>query len=215
MTIQRSISTAAAPKGLVMRRTAAAAVMALGVSTLAACGEDSAGPEAGAVTLEDLQGVEDQVGTLEERVGVLEEGLLELDEEPAPVDAIDEGAPVDPAAEVFEDPMALIGQEVTVSGAVSELITAATEVGSAFRIGGDTGEPVAVLSATPPAELMVDDVVQVGGTVVEVQRDTFEEDFGVAADELFDDPDAFFEATEGQPAISADRIEVLQEQTEE
>ncbi len=186
-------------------RTAAALMAAaIGMGGLAACG-DSAGPEAGGVTTEDLQGIEDDLSALEERVGVLED---------APTDA---DAPVDPVVEdedgVFEDAQALIGQEVTVSAGVSEVITT-TDAGSAFRIGNETGEPIAVVSASPPAQLEVDDVVRVSGTVVTVQRDTFEQDFGIAADELFDDPDAFFSAFEGEVAVAADRTEVLQEQTE-
>ena len=49
----------------------------------------------------------------------------------------------------------------------------------------------------------------------DVQRDSFEEDFGIAEDELFDDPDAFFEEAEGQPAIAATEVEVLQAQAED
>ncbi|MGY1634622.1 hypothetical protein ACI784_23220 [Geodermatophilus sp. SYSU D01186] len=177
---------------------------AVGVGGLAGCG-DSAGPEAGGVTTEDLQEIEDDLGALDERVGALEDGLGDVD------------APVDPAVEdeagVFEDAQALLGQEVTVSAGVSEVITT-TDVGSAFRIGNDTGEPIAVVMASPPAQLDVSDVVRVSGTVVEVQRDTFEQDFGIASDELLDDPDAFFSAFEGEVAIAADRMEVLQEQTE-
>lgn len=128
-----------------------------------------------------------------------------------------EDAPVDPVAaedeEIFDDPEPLIGREVTVSGGVSEMITTARHVGSAFRIGGDSREPVAVLSATPLPQLEVDDTVRVSGTTVRIQRETFEEDFGVGADELFDDPDDFFEEAEGQAAaIAADRMEILQEQ---
>jgi hypothetical protein len=196
MSMSRNMSAAS-------RKTTVAVVLALGMSSLAACGQDSAGPEAGGATLEDLQGIEQQVGAIEDRVGALEE--------PDPGVGAD-AAVADDA--IFTDPEPLIGQEVTVSGKVSEMATAASDMRSAFRIGGDSGEPVAVLSATPPAELDADDVVQVSGMVTRVQRDSFEEDFGVAADELFDDPDAFFEQAEGQAAISADRIEVLQEQAE-
>ncbi len=186
-------------------RTAAALLAAaVGMGGLAACG-DSAGPEAGGVTTEDLQQIEDDLSALEERVGVLEDGSPDAD------------APVDPVIEdesgVFEDAQALIGQEVTVSAGVSEVITT-TDVGSAFRIGNETGESIAVLMANPPAQLDVSDVVRVSGTVRQVQRDTFEQDFGIVADELFDDPDAFFSDFEGEVAIAADRMEVLQEQTE-
>ena len=54
------------------------------------------------------------------------------------------------------------------------------------------------------------DTVRITGTVQRITRDSFEEDFGLAEDELFDDPDAFFNAFEGQPAIAATKIEVLQ-----
>ncbi|MGY1669139.1 hypothetical protein [Geodermatophilus sp. SYSU D00710] len=157
------------------------------------------------MTTEDLQQIEDDLAALEDRVGGLEDGVPDAD------------APVDPAVEdedgVFEDAQALIGQDVTVSAGVSEVITS-TDVGSAFRIGNETGEPIAVVMASPPAQLEVDDVVRVSGTVVEVQRDSFEQDFGIAADELFDDPDAFFSTFDGEVAIAADRAEVLQEQTQ-
>ena len=189
------------------RAATALIAAAIGMGGLAACG-DSAGPEAGGVTTEDLQGIQDDLGALEERVGGLEDQQADA--------GADANAPVDPTVEdeagVFEDAQSLIGQQVTVSAGVSEVITT-TDVGSAFRIGNETGEPIAVLSATPPAQLQVDDVVRVSGTVVQVQRDTFEQDFGIAADELFDDPDVFFNTFEGEAAVAADRIEVLQEQT--
>ncbi|WP_116452301.1 hypothetical protein [Blastococcus litoris] len=185
------------------RTTGLLLAAALGMGGLAACG-DSAGPEAGEVTTQDLQQIEDDLGALEDRVGILEDGMA------------DPGAPVDPAVEdeagVFEDAEALVGQEVTVSAAVSDVMTT-TDVGSAFRIGDDSGEPIAVLSASPQ-ELDVDDAVRVSGTVVEVRRDSFEQEFGIAADELFDDADAFFSDFEGEVAITADRVEVLQEQAE-
>lgn len=188
------------------RAATALVAAAIGMGGLAACG-DSAGPEAGGVTTEDLQGIEDDLGALDERVGALED---------AP--AADAGAPVDPAVEdeagVFEDAQSLIGQDATVSAGVSEVITS-SDVGSAFRIGNETGEPIAVVSASPPAQLETNDVVRVSGTVVQVQRDTFEQDFGIAADELFDDPDVFFDTFDGEVAIAADRVEVLQEQTED
>ncbi len=52
------------------------------------------------------------------------------------------------------------------------------------------------------------------GKLVKVQRNRFMQDFGVAADELFQDADVFFEEEEGQPAIAADRIAILQSQTD-
>ncbi|TFV57734.1 hypothetical protein E4P41_14195 [Geodermatophilus sp. DF01-2] len=187
------------------RAATALVAAAIGMGGLAACGE-SAGPEAGEVTIDDLQAIEEDIGELEERVGVLEE---------AP--AAEPDAPVDPVVEdeagLFDDPDPLIGQEVTVSAEVSELV-ATTDVGAAYWIAGESGEPIAVIMATPPAELDANDVVRVSGTVVQVAQDTFEQDFGIAADELFDDPDAFFAEAEGQVALAADRMEILQEQAD-
>ena len=74
---------------------------------------------------------------------------------------------------------------------------------------------MAVIAAEPPAELDVGDVVEVSGTIVQVQRVTFDEDFGVAANELLEDPDGFFEQEEGDVAISANRVEILEEQAED
>jgi hypothetical protein len=181
---------------------------ALGLAGLTGCGGGSEGPEAGAVSVEDLQGVEDQVADLEDRVGALEDGA----DLPTDAQALDED--VDDTDAFFTDTESFLGQQVTVSAEVTELATT-TEVGGAFHIAGEGSEPIRVVSASPPPALDVGDVAQVTGTVTEVQRDTFEQDFGVAADELFDDPDGWFEQTEGQIAISADQIEVLQEQADE
>ncbi|MGY1836920.1 hypothetical protein ACI79P_17650 [Blastococcus sp. SYSU DS0510] len=186
------------------RTATALAAAVLGLGGLAACSDDSAGPEAGGVTADDLQQVEDQLAGLDERVGALEEGVGTE----APVDPL--GAEDDTAA-FFEDSQSYVGQEVTVSAEVSEMVTT-TDVGSAFRIAGESGDPIAVVSASQTAEMDANDVVQVTGTVVQVQRDTFEQDFGVASDELFEDADAWFQEEEGSVAISADSIEVLQEQ---
>jgi hypothetical protein len=89
-------------------------------------------------------------------------------------------------------------------------------VGSAFRIAGDGGESaIPVISVNPVQGIDPDDVVRVTGTVVQVAQDTFEEDFGLAADELSDDPDAFFTEAEGGVALNASRAVVLQEQADQ
>ncbi|RBY90200.1 hypothetical protein DQ244_12075 [Blastococcus sp. TBT05-19] len=182
-------------------RTAAALLAAaLGTGALAGC-SDPAGPVAGAVATDDLRAIEDDLGVLEDRVRALEDAMA--DDEPV----------VDDEAGVLDDARALAGQEVTVSAEVSELVTT-TDVGGAFRIGKDSGEPIAVIMATPPEQLDRSDVVRVSGAVVEVQPDSFETDFGIAADALVDDPDAFLADLEGEVAIAADRVEVLQEQAE-
>jgi len=183
------------------RGAAVATAVIVGLAGLTACG-DSAGPEAGEVTTEDLQDLEDQLSALDERVGGLEE-------ENGGTDAMEADTADDNG--VFDDP-ALIGQRVTVSAEVSELVTTNTDVGSAFRVAGDDGQSIVVIAANQPAGLDQNDVVRISGTVLQVQRESFEEDFGMAADELFEDSDGFFETEEGSAAISADQIEVLQEQ---
>ena len=186
---------------------AAAAVVALG--GLTACGSDSAGQEAGAVTTSDLQEIEDQLGGLDERLGTLEEGLGgglgEGEGEGVAEGGDDEG--------LFTDPESYLGQEVTISAEVSELYTT-TDVGSSFRIAGESGEPISVISASPVEEIDSNDVVQVSGTVQQVNRDTFEEDFGIVDEDLFDDVDGFYADEEGQLAIAADQIRVTQEAAE-
>ena len=188
-------------------RTAGALIAAVvGMGGLAACSNDSAGPEAGGVSAEDLQGLEDQIAGLDERVGALEEDGLAADRV-----AADPLAAGDDTETLFSDGESLVGQEVTVSAEVSEMVTT-TDVGSAFRIAGESGDPVAVVSASQPMEIDANDVVRVSGKAVQVQRDSFEQEFGIAADQLFEDAEAWFSAEEGSVAIAADRIEVLQEQ---
>lgn len=165
---------------------------------LTGCSEDSAGPEAGAVTTSDLQRVEEQLGGIEDRLGELESGVVE-------------GGSAGAAA--GEEEADIIGQEATISAEVSEIITS-TSVGSAFRVGGESGPSVAVLSGSAPEGLDANDVVRITGTVQRVTRESFEEDFGLAEDELFDDPEGFFSEFEGQPAIAATQIELLQAQSE-
>ena len=187
------------------RAAVTVAAIAVGLAGITGCG-DSAGPEAGGVTTQDLQDLEDQVTGLDDRVGVLEDSGMAGNG-----GAEGEAALGDDSDAFFGDTEAYVGQQVTVSAEVSELVTT-TDLGSAFRIAGEGAEPIAVVSATPPPQLDQSDVVRVTGTVMEVQRDTFEADFGVAADELFEDADGWFEEAEGQIAISASEVEVLQEQ---
>ena len=190
---------------------AAATVTAVGVGLagLTGCGADSTPPESGAVTVEDLQDLEDQVADLEERVGALEEGggPGAGGDEPGPAEAADDADPF------FADRAAYVGQQVTVSATVAGLV-ATTDVGGAFRIAGDGSDPITVVSATPLPQLDQRDEVRVTGTALEVRQDSFEQDFGVAADELFEDPDAWFEEAVGRIALSAEEIEVVQEQSD-
>lgn len=186
------------------RTVIASLALAATLGGMTAC-SDSAGPEAGEVTTEDLQEVQDELTTLEDRIVTLED-----------VNPADDAVAGEEASQEMtdEEKAALVGQEVTVSAEVSELITN-SDVGSAFRIAGDSGPSVAVLATTPPDGLEKDDVVQISGTVKMVTRDSFEDDFGIAEDDLFDDPDGFFEESEGDVAISATEVEVLQEQSDD
>jgi hypothetical protein len=100
-----------------------------------------------------------------------------------------------------------------VSADVMELLPT-TSGGVAFTIGGEgEDEAVAVLSPGQVVEVGVDDVVEVTGTVLKVDRDTFEQDFGVPAEDLLADADAFFTDVEGDVAIDATGVRVLPEQT--
>ena len=201
------------------RAAAAGAALVVGLSGLAACG-DSAGPEAGAVTTEDLQGLEEQVGALEERLGVLEEGsatsagAADSAAGSATDNASGGGAalPAGQESPLFTDPASLVGQQVTVSAAVMEVLPTA-QAGAAFTIGGQgEDEAIPVISVDGATQVQVDDVVQVSGTVVQVDQQQFQQDFGVAADELFSDAEAFFTDNAGDVALDAGQVQVLQEQ---
>ncbi len=182
------------------RTVVASLALATSLGAMTSC-SDSAGPEAGGVTTDDLTQIQEDLGALEERVGNLE-GADPASGAAAGTELTD------------EEKAALVGQEVTVSAEISELITN-SDVGSAFRVAGGSGPSVAVLATTPPEGLQANDVVQITGTVKEVTRDSFEDDFGIAEDELFDDPDAFFDETEGDIAIAASEVKVLQDQAGE
>lgn len=191
-------------RGEPRRRAAAALAMAtLTLGGVTACA-DSAGPEEGAVTAEDLQSVEDDLASLDERVGVLESG--------ADSNSPDDGGNTRPGVgldDLLADPQAFLGQEVTVSGEINRLWTP-VDTGAGFQIAGDTGDPITVLSADQTEQLDANDVVEVEGTVTAIRESTFEEDFGIAADELLEDPDGFFTDVEGQLGIAADRVEILE-----
>lgn len=194
------------------RTVAAVLATAVGVGGLAACGDDPAGSETGPAgtevqALEErLTGVEDRLGALEGRVGVLEDA-------PPAEEQPEEGEAGGNEPGVLGDGEALIGQGVMVSGEVTAPVTVA-DVGASFRIAGDSGEPIVVVMATQPTELQVDDTVEVTGTVVRIEEDSFEIDFGIAADQLFGDPAAFFADYGGEVAISADATQVVQDQAD-
>lgn len=174
-----------------------------GTDSSVSSAEDVADVRDEVARLEDqLARLEDQLAGFEDRVGDLEEPTVDGDPDEPEVEP-------DPTAvgdTFFDDPASGLGEEVTVRGEIAGFI-ATTDVASAFRIGGESGEPVAVISATPPPEIARGDVVEVSGTAVEVDPDTFEADFGVAADALFDRPGTWLDGAEGQVAIAAVRIE--------
>jgi len=183
------------------RPVAAMVVTLVGLTGISACG-DSAGPEAG-VTVEDLQDVESRIDALDERVGVLEESGA------VPEDLDDE--PPEALPDFFKDADVFVGQQVTVSGEVTDVLTA-TDAGTAFRIAGEVGDPITVVTTMPPQDLSIEDVIRVSGQVLVLRRDTFEQEFGVAADQLFEHPDGFFDEAEDQIAIAAEQVDVLPEQ---
>jgi hypothetical protein len=182
------------------RGRAAGPVVAATLGLLACSGPADPGPSG--ITAEELQQVRDQVDDLEERVDTLEDELADV----GPTQPT-ESAPPGAEGTFFGDPRAFVGREVTVRGEITELL-AATDVAGAFRIAGIGGDPVAVVSATPAPDVAEGDVVEVAGTVVEVTRGTFEGDFGIAADAVFEDPGEWLSDAEGEVALAAVSIEV-------
>jgi hypothetical protein len=171
----------------------AAAVLALG--GLAACGGGDVPDEAA----QEIEQLSEELGTLDDRVTALEENWAGA--EPEDLDDI-------PAGEVTE-PFDEVGAEVTVSGPVSELYDT-TDAGAAFRVAVESGEEVAVVTQDPPDELLDNDTVQVTGTVVRVDEGTFEDTFGIAVDELLNDADGFFVDADGEMAIDAESVELVE-----
>jgi hypothetical protein len=88
-------------------------------------------------------------------------------------------------------------------------LVVSTDVASVLRIAGETGAPLAVVTVTPAPEVALGDEVEVSGTVVDVDADTFEADFGIAADELFDDPQAWLAGAENEIAIAASSVSTV------
>ena len=160
------------------------AVAASSLIGLTACGDSADGDT---VAPDQVQELEDDLTSLEDRIGDLE------------------GQPGVSVEELMEDPQAFLGEEVTVTDEVSRLWTTA-DTGAAFQIGGN----LAVVSDTERTAVDANDDVEVTGTVTYVRSNTFEEDFGIAADQLLADADGFFTDAEGSLALAADRIEILE-----
>jgi len=186
------------------RRAAAAVVAVLGVGGLGGCGQDEAAP--GGVTAEQLQDVRDDVATLSERVDELEAARSS-----APATAGETSAPATTTSTTTAPaPTFTAGEDVSLGGEVTRLIST-TAVGSAFRLATGEGATVTVISPTPVADLDAGDVVRVSGVATLVQDSSFERDFGIAADVLLDDPDAFLTDQAGQLAVAADRVQPEEE----
>lgn len=169
-------------------RIAVPMALALTLTGLAACSDDSAGPETGA----DVEDVIEEEPTEDE-------GLVE-----------DEGvADEDALGGSFQDRSeSLVGQTVTVSATVTELVS-----DSAIRIGESTDDsllvlgvsaPLADLGLDPVDETLVEDerIVQVTGTVRRYDPVEFTEEFG-------EDFDGLYEESEGQNVIVADSVDTL------
>ncbi len=202
-------STRQPPAGA--RGRAAGRVVAFGL-VLAACGNPAV-PAPTGTTSDDLEQVREEVADLKDRVSTLEDRLVDVSPEKPVEQAGEKPGSADEEGAFFGAPSTSVGEEVTVRGKVVEFL-AATEVASAFRIAGNVGEPIAVVSVTPPPDLAIGDAVEVSGAVVKIDPDTFEADFGIAADELFDDPEAWLGDAEGQIALAAGRIEAVPTATE-
>ncbi len=174
-------------RSLTRRTLGIAAIVPLAVTGLVACSDDdSAGPDVG-VTVEDLQELEGRVGALESDFGVFEQDLASMGE--AGVEN-----------ELGEE--TLLGQTVTVSGAVTTILDQ-----SSFVMSGDESDPVefaplvstdGVLIVSPDTSALVEgEVVQVVGEVAQFEILTFEEGLGVDLD------DELYASWEGQVALIA------------
>ncbi len=181
-----------------LRGAAAAAAAVLAVAGVAACSESSGGDTAGA-----FETLSEELGSLDDRITELEKGR-----------SGSEAGPPDDEAALFTDPSGHVGEEVTVTGDVSELYDT-TGAGAAFRISGEVGEEIPVVATDPPPDLLDDDVVRVTGTVVQVDGATFEETFGISAAELLKNSEGFFVDADGEAAIKADSVEKVPSASED
>lgn len=185
--------------GRTSRRVAALAATTLALGGLTACGDDAEGVDRSEVEQlsEDLREIDERVTGLEEEaeLGVQSEDLDET--------------PVGEVALPFADDSVELGQEVTVTGEVTELYDTTTAGAAFLIIGDDVTEPVAVVTTSPPEELLANDMVEVTGTVERVGEVSFERTFGIPADELLDNAEGFFLDAEGEVAIDAESVEVV------
>ncbi len=173
-------------------RIAAPVALAMFMVPLAACSDDSAGPEAGA----DVEDVIEEEPTEEEAL---------VEDEAVDEESVDEGVLGGTFQEQSES---LVDQTVTVSATVTEIVS-----DSAIRIGESTddsllvlgvGTPLADLGLDPADESLVEEerIVQVTGTVRRYDPVEFTEEFGEDFAGLYDD-------SEGQNVIVADSVDTL------
>lgn len=196
-----------------VKSVAATGAMIVAMAGLAGCSEADV-PDAGEMSNEELAELEGEVGALEDRMGELEQDLGAVAEDS--MGEVEEGlGAAQGAMGELEERLGaavdgelpdVVGQEFTINAQASEVITS-TDEGSAFTIAGEVGPALPVVSATAPEGLEPDDAVRISGSVQMVDRDSFEQDFGISEDAL-DDPDAFFDEYEGLPAIAAGEVEL-------
>lgn len=112
-------------------------------------------------------------------------------------------------SEVLEDPDRYVGEQVTVSAGVDEVVT----IPGAFTLGGELDDDELIVMPTvdaevPTARIDEDAVVRVQGEVTRVDTDLYDDN-----DLLFEEDDEFdIDAYEDDaPAIIASQIEVLDE----
>jgi len=155
------------------RRTALVGTVAASTLLLGACG-DTAGSESGADVAEIQQESDAGVGA--------DAGVFDSPD--------------------YADPMSFVGQSVTVSAEVNDLVST-----QSFTIAGtlDTSaEELLIVSATGGPAVTEDSVVKVIGTVMER--------FDVAGAEEFagtDLDDGLYTAYEGEPYIQAETVELI------
>lgn len=178
-------------KKLRLKKAAAITVLPFAALTFTGCGaEDTAGTEEGVSADEVVEPENDEVEPQDE-------GTAPAEEEPVEEDVAFDG---DFDSAFVDDYDSLVGQQVTVSAQVNEIVT-----DSAFTIAGteDTGvEPLLIVHAGDVAALEQGSAVSVTGTV----RDAFdpvdvESELGV---ELEDEAYADWE---GQRYIVADSVD--------
>lgn len=158
---------------------------------LTACSEDTAGSEAGA----DVESIQEDEAAEEEPLDTEEP----LEGEQTTVDPLVFG-------EDFDDPESFVGQEVTVSADVDEVIAPGI-----FTIAGTENtdlEPLRVV-ADPATDVEPDSAIQVTGTVYQYNPDELAEVEEVLGDEF--DPALFEQVEEGEPYIVATAIDQTME----